>query len=271
MPDGDARPRPSLPFAGLGVPTQPDAQAVLVEPGPDMPGGGEPWLDAGLAMAEAIADVPFDAAEGLDAAAPSPADTAIADAVLASFDQAADAHPGGSQGERGSEAGQGRAAPFDGAAIAFGERLLQTAAPEALAATDAVQAAADEAAEGGVDRQIVQAMRVQWRGGLGEATITLRPEYLGQVRISLRLEGGALQAHLQVEDPHVRAWVESHADLLKGGLAGQGLDLERLVVSDQPDSARRETPDEDRTRRGRRPRPGSSAEALGGPRFEVEA
>jgi len=139
------------------------------------------------------------------------------------------------------------------------------------AAPGAGAADASDAPARALDSQLVQAMRVQWRGGLGEATITLRPEYLGQVRVSLRLEGGALHAHLQVEDPKVRAWVESHAHVLKSGLAEQGLDLARLIVSDQPSGGgRRDEATDERGRRGR-----ASAEAGRGtegddiPRFEV--
>ena len=117
-----------------------------------------------------------------------------------------------------------------------------------------------DASEANLESQLVQTMRTLWRGGVGEARVTLKPEYLGAVTISLRLEGGGLQAHLQVENSQVAAWVQANESLLKSGLAGQGLTLERLVVSDdsrsrdergQPnDRERREPRRQDRGRSG---------------------
>jgi flagellar hook-length control protein FliK len=100
-----------------------------------------------------------------------------------------------------------------------------------------------------LEGQLVQTMRTLWRGGVGEARVTLKPEYLGAITISLRLEGGGLQAHLRVEDPQVAAWVQANESLLKAGLAGQGLTLERLVVSDDSRSRDERGQQGDRERR----------------------
>jgi hypothetical protein len=100
-----------------------------------------------------------------------------------------------------------------------------------------------------LEGQLVQTIRTLWRGGVSEARVTLKPEYLGAVTISLRLEGGGVQAHLQVEDPQVAAWVQANESLLKSGLAGQGLTLERLVVSEDGTSPDQRGQQGDRERR----------------------
>lgn len=88
-------------------------------------------------------------------------------------------------------------------------------------------------ADGGIGKQIVQAARLQWRDGVADARVSLRPEYLGDVTISLRVQDGGIEAVLHVDEPDVRAWVKANHVLLKEALAERGLTLERLVVSEE--------------------------------------
>jgi flagellar hook-length control protein FliK len=99
----------------------------------------------------------------------------------------------------------------------------------AAASVDQAQRPADE----DVARQIVQAVHLQWRNGIGDARLTLQPEYLGEVVISLRVEGGAVTATVHAAEPEVRAWMQAHEPLLKQGLANQGLVLDQLSVTDE--------------------------------------
>ncbi len=102
-----------------------------------------------------------------------------------------------------------------------------------------------------VTNQLVQAIRLQWRDGLGDARLTLQPEYLGEVTISLRVDQQNVSAHISAASPDVRQWLTSSESLLRAGLADQGLTLDRLVVSDRsPES------DPDRDRGQKRPQPG---------------
>ena len=80
-------------------------------------------------------------------------------------------------------------------------------------------------------------MRLQFRDGIGEAVVKLKPEHLGSVQISLRIENGAIKATVQAEVPAVRQWLESQQDTLRNGLADQGLRLDRFVV--EPDGQAR--------------------------------
>jgi hypothetical protein len=117
-----------------------------------------------------------------------------------------------------------------------------------------------------LERQIVQSLHTVWKGGSGEARLTLKPEYLGHITISVRVEQGAATAVLHVEEPQVRAWVQAHEPLLRQGLSSQGLTLERLTVSDERHPAEGRRRDEEPRRNRRSHRPGSPDET---PIFEI--
>jgi flagellar hook-length control protein FliK len=87
--------------------------------------------------------------------------------------------------------------------------------------------------EAAVVSSIVQAMRLQMRDGVGTAVVHLEPDYLGAVSIALRVENGVVTASLHAENPQVRAWMEANESQLRDGLAGQGLSLDRLLVTDE--------------------------------------
>jgi flagellar hook-length control protein FliK len=87
--------------------------------------------------------------------------------------------------------------------------------------------------DAGLSQQIVQAVRLQWHDGVGDARLTLKPDYLGEVTISLRVEQGAVTAHLNADSSEVRAWMSANEPLLRQGLSEHGLTLDRLVVSDE--------------------------------------
>ena len=95
--------------------------------------------------------------------------------------------------------------------------------------------------------QIVKAMRMQLRDGIGEAQIRLKPEHLGEVRIEIKVEGDRVSAVLQVERPEVRQAIESQSHTLRSGLAAQGLKLDDLHIK-QADSARYDRPDDEQRR-----------------------
>jgi Flagellar hook-length control protein FliK len=110
-----------------------------------------------------------------------------------------------------------------------------------------------DAADGdAVHAQIVQSLRVQWAGGAGEARVRLRPEYLGEVIATVKVEQGTVTATLQADRPEVRRWMEANTQTLRDGLVEHGLKLDRLVVVAEP--ARGENADDKHGRgRGRQP------------------
>jgi flagellar hook-length control protein FliK len=136
------------------------------------------------------------------------------------------------------------------------------------AAANEVEGAGPGSEPQSLENQIVRALRMQWRGGIGEARLTLHPKYLGAVAISLRVEQGGMTAIMHVEDPQVRAWIQGNEALLKHGLASHGLTLERLVVSEE--ETRRDRHGE-RDGEARRDHPRHSRRWLSenAPRFEI--
>jgi flagellar hook-length control protein FliK len=102
--------------------------------------------------------------------------------------------------------------------------------------------------------QLVQSMRTQFRNGIGEAVVRLNPDHLGAVSISLRVERGTVTASVAAESPSVRAWLESQEQTLRQNLAGQGLNLDRLVVHpDERDQARQQDEAASKRRQPRNP------------------
>ena len=117
---------------------------------------------------------------------------------------------------------------------------LQMASPaHPAAAGDVVAPAAtlDASAQAALPSQIVQSMKLQWASGAGDATNELKPEYLGDLSVSIRVEQGQVTALLQASTPEVREWIQGHESMLRQGLADQGLTLDRLVVTDDASSA----------------------------------
>ena len=119
--------------------------------------------------------------------------------------------------------------------------------------------------------QLVQAIRLQWARGGGEAHIQLEPSHFGEVTVSVRVEQGAVAVRLQAETLAVREWLQSQQHVLRQGLAEQQLALERLDISEPPSNdtsrEREERPSPDRQQReSRRARRGDAH-----PTFELDA
>ncbi|MFN8057714.1 MAG: flagellar hook-length control protein FliK [Vicinamibacterales bacterium] len=118
-----------------------------------------------------------------------------------------------------------------------------------------------------VERQIVSAVQMQWKQGVGEARVELHPEHLGAMTVSLKVEDGAVTATVQAESADVQAWVMRHAQDLRDALGEAGLQLQQLVVTADGERKREADaePQGERNarRRGRRRDLGS--------RFEVRA
>jgi flagellar hook-length control protein FliK len=87
-----------------------------------------------------------------------------------------------------------------------------------------------------LSHQIVQGVRLQWQDGVGDAKITLQPDYLGEVSVSLRVSDGGVTATLHADSAAVRSWIEANEPALRQALADQGLTLHKLTVADDPPS-----------------------------------
>jgi flagellar hook-length control protein FliK len=106
-------------------------------------------------------------------------------------------------------------------------------APAPLPAMATAVAAAGPPHDDALPAQIIRSIRLQWQAGQGEARVQLRPDYLGELTIALKVEQGGVSALLHAEAPEVRRWIEANTATLRDALAEQGLRLDRLVVVDE--------------------------------------
>jgi flagellar hook-length control protein FliK len=108
--------------------------------------------------------------------------------------------------------------------------------------------------EGTVAEQIVKAVRMQIRDGIGEAKLTLRPDHMGEVSVQLRVDKDRVSATLLVERSDVRAQIEGQGAALRAGLEAQGLKLEDFVVREDGERRKGSGHEGQREQSGRRRR-----------------
>ena len=97
--------------------------------------------------------------------------------------------------------------------------------------------------------QIVQSIRLHAVQGTTEARVQLKPEHLGTLNITLKVEQNQVTATIQADVAAVRQWIESHEASLRQSLSEQGLQLARLVVHPDGDQPSKDAPDGERPRR----------------------
>ena len=124
------------------------------------------------------------------------------------------------------------------------------------------------AAMGEVPTQIVRAMQLQWRDGVGEAKLKLNPESLGEVTITLKVTQGSVTATVKAENPVTMEWIRSHQHELRSALDDQGLRLDQFDVTVNPDGRRQQQDDASQSPPARRPRRGAAGADV--PRFELQ-
>lgn len=132
------------------------------------------------------------------------------------------------------------------------ERVLESAAPAATAAATAPPVSLPN--EPQVMSTILKSMHLQYQNGVGSAVITLDPEYLGGVTVSLQLSHGAVTASLEADRADVRAWLDANQHTLREALGQQGLSLDRLIISDARQDER-EPPSDERRQQSRQQQP----------------
>jgi flagellar hook-length control protein FliK len=91
-----------------------------------------------------------------------------------------------------------------------------------------------------VPGQVIRAITLQWRQGVGEARIQLQPEHLGHVTVNLRVEGGTVTATLRAETQAVSDQIQAQQHQLRTALEQQGLTLGRLLVRVDPEGRRQQ-------------------------------
>ncbi len=104
--------------------------------------------------------------------------------------------------------------------------------------------------------KLVQSIRVQARDSVSQASVRLNPEHLGEVTMTVRVEGGVVNAVVRAESGDVRQWLRGQEDSIRASLAEQGLTLDELIVDEdgrreQQHHAEDDMPRRPRTRSGR--------------------
>ena len=122
------------------------------------------------------------------------------------------------------------------------------------AAGNAAYTSAAPRAEETVLPQIVQSIRLQAVQGTTEARVQLKPEHLGNLNITLKVEHNQVTATIQADVAAVRQWIESHEASLRQSLSEQGLQLARLEVHPDGHQAARDEQGSDQPRRQQRRR-----------------
>lgn len=78
--------------------------------------------------------------------------------------------------------------------------------------------------------QVVKEAAMQVRGETSEMRIRLVPASLGEVTLNVRMEGGQMNAQIDVSHAGVKAALESNMGQLREALSSRGIDVQRLDV-----------------------------------------
>ncbi|MEK5027755.1 flagellar hook-length control protein FliK [Paenibacillus sp. FSL M7-1046] len=82
-----------------------------------------------------------------------------------------------------------------------------------------------------MDTMITGKLEILKKGGVAEATITLFPENLGQVDVKITMQNGNLIAQFLTEHSGAKDMLEQQMSQLRSALQSQGLQVEKLEVS----------------------------------------
>ncbi len=79
--------------------------------------------------------------------------------------------------------------------------------------------------------QVLDRIKVEFRGNVSEIKMTLRPESLGEVSMKLSVENGIITAQFLAENQRVKETLESNFNQLRDALQKQGIEVSSLSVS----------------------------------------
>ncbi len=79
--------------------------------------------------------------------------------------------------------------------------------------------------------QVVKGMALQVNGENSEVRIRLVPESLGEVSVHVKMEGGKMQAQIDVSQAGVKSALEVQLPQIRQSLSERGIDVQRLDVS----------------------------------------
>lgn len=88
-----------------------------------------------------------------------------------------------------------------------------------------------------MEKFLVKQFLLTQGNGTTEAKLTLTPEHLGQVDVRIVMQNGQLTAQFMTDSAMARDLLENQMPQLRSALHGQGLQVERLEVVQQPPSS----------------------------------
>ncbi len=147
-------------------------------------------------------------------------------------------------------------------AQATGEPTVPTAAATSVIASSADAAKLTEAAKPAAAQQTVHVSRftelmtgmavkqfgLTQANGISEARLTLMPEHLGQVDVRISMQNGQLTAQFVTDNAAAREMLENQLAVLRNSLQSQGLQVEKLEVTHNPNPLQSEASQEQRGR-----------------------
>jgi flagellar hook-length control protein FliK len=105
-----------------------------------------------------------------------------------------------------------------------------------------------------VVRQVALGMERMTAQNLDHLSLSLKPPSLGEISMDLAVKDGAVKASLVAETVAAKKALEAGLDSLKQHLAGQGIKVQQIEISVQPDAQRRQERAQDGEKQNRRPR-----------------
>jgi len=101
-----------------------------------------------------------------------------------------------------------------------------------------------------VSGMAIRQMKLSSSGGVSEARILLVPEHLGEVSVRITLQNGQLTAQFVTENAAAKELIENQFVVLRGVLQSQGIQVERLEVTQGNAAAQSQMFQEQRQRGG---------------------
>ncbi len=200
-----------------------NSQELAAATMPATPASPAPSTRIDLGATAGVVDASL-ATSTFDAAAQDGASSDGQSRAFAHSAAAAEAEPGGESLSASAHAFMIPPAAADGGKVASTAVAAAAAAPAPAPAEvpDAESAAA-----------LVDTIRLFSKPGIWEATVTLKPEHMGEVTINLTVERNNVSAVVRAESAGVREWLQANEGSVRTGLNEQGLQLTRFEVEEQ--------------------------------------
>jgi flagellar hook-length control protein FliK len=121
-------------------------------------------------------------------------------------------------------------APTDTVASS-GPKSVPTSQSEGAGGVKSDSASTQPLAKEEIVQQIVSSAKLRFSNGQNEIRIQLKPEHLGQVRLSISTDQQQVMVKVVAELPVVKELLETNLPQLRSELQGQGLEIDKFDVS----------------------------------------